>query len=72
MVRTQVLNTYQEQEKAREEGAKEISGEKQLSEERWRRVGVSGSLRGRRLEDMTQSNTSSPQVSEVPVESQRG
>ena len=40
-------------------------------EERWRRVGVSGSLRARRLEDMTQSNTSSPKGSEVPLESQR-
>ena len=29
-------------------------------EERWRRVGMSGSLRGRRLEEMTQSNASSP------------
>ena len=34
-------------------GAKEMSGE-----ERWRKVGVSGSLRGRRSEEMTQSNTS--------------
>ena len=41
-------------------------------EERWRRVGVSGSLRGRRSEDMTQSNTSSPRGSEVTLESQRG
>ena len=36
------------QEKARVEGAKEMSGEERLPEERWRRVGVSGSLRGRR------------------------
>ena len=41
-------------------------------EERWRRVGVSGSLRGRRSEEMTQSNTSSPRGSEVPLESQSG
>ena len=41
-------------------------------EERWRRVGVSGSLRARRSEEMTQSNTSSPLGSEVPLESQRG
>ena len=40
--------------------------------ERWRRVGVSGSLRGRRSEEMTQSNISSPRGSEVPPESQRG
>ena len=32
----------------------------------------SGSLRGRRSEEMTQSNTSSQQGSEVPHESQRG
>ena len=33
---------------------------------------MSGSLRERRSEEMTQSNTSSPQGSEVPLESQRG
>ena len=49
-----------------------MSGEQRLPEERWRRVGVSGSLRGRRSEEMTQSNTSSPWESEVPLESQRG
>ena len=37
-----------------------MSGEERLPEERWRRVGVSGSLRGRKSEEMTQSNTSSP------------
>ena len=63
MVRTQVLKHLPG---ARKEGAKEMSGE-----ERWRRVGVSGSLKGR-SEDMTQSNTSSPRGSEVPLESQRG
>ena len=41
-------------------------------EERCKRVGVSGSLRGRRLEEMTQSNTSFPQGSEVPLDFQRG
>ena len=35
-----------------------MSGEERLPEERWRRVGVSGSLRGRRSEETTQSNTS--------------
>ena len=49
-----------------------MSGEERLPEERWRRVGVSGSLRGRRSDEMTQSNTSSPRGSEVPLESQRG
>ena len=34
--------------------------------------GVSGSLRGRRSEEMTQSNTSSSRGSEVHLESQRG
>ena len=47
--------TSQEQSRAREEGAKEMS-----EEERWRKVGESGSLRGRRSKEMTQSNTSSP------------
>ena len=65
-------STSQEQERAREEGAKEMSGEERLPEERWRRVGVSGSLRGRRLEEMIQSNTSSSRGSEVPLEPQRG
>ena len=65
-------STSQEQERAREEGEKEMSGEERLPEERWRRVGVSGSLRGRRSEEMTQSNTSSLRGSEVPLESQRG
>ena len=41
-------------------------------EERWRRVGISGSLSGRRSEEMTQSNTSSPLGSEVSFESHRG
>ena len=49
-----------------------MSGEEQLPEERWRRVGMSGSLRGKRSEEMTQSNTSSLRGSEVPLESQRG
>ena len=65
-------STSQEQDRAKEEGAKEMPGEERLPEERWKRVGVSGSLRGRRSEEMTQSNTSSPWGSEVPLESQRG
>ena len=59
------------QERAGEEGAKEMSGEERLPEERWRRVSMSGSLRGRRSEEITQSNTSSPRGSEVPLESQK-
>ena len=66
-------STSQEQERTREEeGAKEMSGEERLPDERWRRVGVSGSLRGKRSEEMTQSNTSSQLGSEVTLESQRG
>ena len=65
-------STSQEQEKARVERAKEMSGEEGLPEERWRRVGVSGSLRGRRSEEMTQLNTSSLRGLEEPLESQRG
>ena len=72
MVRTQVLKHLPGARKAREEGAKEMSGEERLPEERCRRVGMSGSLKGRRSEEMTQSNTSSPRGSEVPLESQRG
>ena len=44
------------QERAREEGAKEMSG----------------SLRGRGSEEGTQSNTSSLRGLEVPLESQKG
>ena len=43
----------------REEGAKKFSGKKRLPDERWRKVGVSGSWSERRSEEMTQSNTSS-------------
>ena len=42
-----------------------------MSGEEWRRMGVSGSLRGRRSEEMTQLNTSFLQGSEVPLESQQ-
>ena len=65
-------STSQEQERAREERAKEMSGEERLPEERWRRVDVPGLLRGTRSEKMTQSNTFSQQGSEVTLESQRG
>ena len=49
-----------------------MSGEERLPVERCRRVGVSGLLRERRSEEMTQSNTSFPQRSEVPLGSQKG
>ena len=65
-------STSQEQERTREEGAKEMSGEERPPEERWRRVGVSESLRGRRSEEMIQLNTSSLWGSDIPLESQRG
>ena len=48
-----------------------MSGEERLPEKQCRRAGVSVSLRGRRSEEMTQSNTFSPLGSEVPLESQR-
>ena len=48
-----------------------MSGEERLPEERCKRVGMSGSLRGRRSEEMTQLNTSSQRRSEIPLESQR-
>ena len=62
-----LCSTSQEREKARVEGAKEMSGE-----ERWSRVGVSGSLSGRRSEEMTQSTTSSLRGLKVTLESQSG
>ena len=58
-------STSQEQERAREKGAKKMSGEERLPEERWRSQGYW-------REEMTQSNTSSPRGSELPLESQRG
>ena len=48
-----------------------MSGEERLPEERWRRVGVSGSLRRRRSKEIAQSNTFSLRGSEVTLESQR-
>ena len=41
-------------------------------EERWKRFGMSRSLREKKSGEMTQSNTSSPRGSEVSLESQRG
>ena len=49
-----------------------MSGKEQLPEDRWRRAGMSRSLKGRRSEEMTQTNTSSPSGLEVPFKSQRG
>ena len=62
MVRTQVLKHLPGAGKGKRRGSKgDVRG----------RVGVSGSLRVRRSEEMTQSNTSSPRGSEVPLESLR-
>ena len=41
------------------------------AEDRCKRVGMLGSLRGRRSEEMTKSNNSSPGKSEVPFKAQR-
>ena len=71
MIRTKVLKHLPGAREGKEEGAKKMSGEERLPVERCRRVGVSGSLSGRRSEEMTQSNTYSPQGSKVPLESQR-
>ena len=38
-------------------GAKDVSREERLPEERWRMVGVLGSLRGKRSEELTQLKT---------------
>ena len=43
MIRAQVLKHSQEQNRAREEGAKGLSGEERLPEERRKRVSMSGS-----------------------------
>ena len=53
----QVLNLLPGARKGKR-GESKGEEEKRLPEERWRRVGMSESLKGRRLEEMTQSNTS--------------
>ena len=50
----------------------EMSGKERPPQEQWRKVNMSGSLRGSRSEEMTQSNTPFRRGSEVPLESQRG
>ena len=61
MIRTQVLKHLQEAGKDEKGGSKgKMSGKERLPEERCRRIGMSGLLRGR-SEEMTQSNTSSTQ-----------
>ena len=58
--------------KSKRRGSKGDVREERLPVEQWRKMGGSGSLRRRRSEEMTQSNTSYPRGSEVPLESQRG
>ena len=65
-------STSQEQERAREEGAKEMSGEERLPEKQRRRVGVSGSSRKWRSEGMTQLNIFSLWGLEVPLNPRGG
>ena len=72
MVRTQVLKHLPGTGKGERGGAKEMPGEERLPEKEFRKAGVSGSLRGRRSEEITQSNAFYPLGSEVPLESQRG
>ena len=48
-----------------------MPGKERLPEELWRRVDMPGSLRGRRLEEIAKSNTSSPRGSESTFKSQR-
>ena len=49
-----------------------MSGEERLPEERWRKVGMSESLRERRSEEMTQLNAFSAQGLKVLFESYKG
>ena len=71
MIRTQVLKHFPDAGRAREEGVKKISGEERLPVERCRRVGMSGSLRGRRSEEMT-SRILPPHVGRTYLLSHRG
>ena len=58
MVRTQVLKHLSGARKGKKRGSKgDVRRGVTARGDRRRRVGVSGSLRGRRLEEMTQSNT---------------
>ena len=49
-----------------------MAAEERLPEEQWKILGMSGSLRGRRSEKMTQLNTSSPRGLKVFFLSPRG
>ena len=71
MVRTLVLKPLPGTRKGKRGGSKGNVRGGMTAKERCRKVGVSGSLKGRRSEEMTQSNTSSPQGSEVLLESQK-
>ena len=75
MIRTQVLKHLPGARKGKREGRKRDF----RRGEQWRRVGEKvrrddpiKSLRGKRSEEMTRSNTSSPRGSEVPFESKKG
>ena len=72
MIRSQILKFLPGAREGKRGGSREIPEEELLPDDQWRRVGMSGSLRGRRSEEMTQSNTFSPWGSEVPFESHRG
>ena len=72
MIKTQVLKHLLRARKGEKGMSKEDIRGVATAREATGRVGMSGLLRARRLEEMTQSNTSSPRASELPFESQRG
>ena len=72
MVRTQVLEHLAGAGKSKRRGSKGDVRGGATARGAMEKGGCVRSLRGRRSEEMTQSNTSSSWRSEVPLESQRG
>ena len=72
MVKTQVLKYFPGTKKGKRGESKGDVRRGATVRGAMEKVGVSGSLKGRRSEEMTESNTSSPRGSEIPLESQRG
>ena len=72
MVRTQVLKHLPGARKGKRSGSKGDVRREAIARGAMEKSGCVRVIEGRRSEEMTQSNTSSPRGSEVPLESQRG
>ena len=58
-------SSIHDQQREREEVANEISGKERLPEDRWKRVGGVRAIKGRRSDEIIQSNTFSSRESEI-------